>query len=83
MTITEADYQRMPWHARQTLNARLRAETKALEAELARIRYEMTRTMPQVVFANASEILANLHTDPDAAAHRVALDRELFPRRAA
>ena len=40
MTITEADHARMTWHARQQLNDRLRAETRTLTAEVARLRHD-------------------------------------------
>lgn len=82
MNISQADYAEMPWHARQRLNERLRRETRALTVELeglTRIRAKRVGVGPsaETTLRGAVAYLAALPADPDAAAHRVALDREL------
>jgi len=80
VNINAADYAEMPWHARQRLNERLRRETRALTVELeglTRARAKTVGVSAEVTARDAAAYLATLPADPCAAAHRVALDREL------
>jgi hypothetical protein len=82
MTVTREDHARMSWHQRQTLNAHLLAETERLATKLAQ--FSNPRTAAKLAAADvrdeARHLLATLPPDPDAAAHRIALDRALGKR---
>lgn len=91
MSVTAADHKAMSWHQRQRFNKHLRAETARLNAEKEHLNAELARlNLPRVqalfaaadIRAEAARILATLPPDPDAATHRIELDRELTTRKA-
>jgi len=82
VTVTKAEFTAMSWHQRQRLNAHLRAETARLTAELKRLNTPRAKVLFDVerTLTEARRMLAALPADPNAAAHRVELDRELANR---
>ena len=96
MTVTGHDYERMSWHQRSHLNERLMSETRNLLAEVdnldTQIRHRRAALISDTIgrrestdaaahFAQARAILHGLTPDPNAAQHRLELDRALRPAR--
>ena len=96
MTITESDFARMSWPAKQKHLAKMRREHYDLLGEVRRLqgithflseqaheaaRGDETILAACAVRAEAAAILAQLPPDPHAAIHAAVIDRETNPAR--